>query len=261
MSKFPENSVDLVLTDPPYGIDADKKFEYRYNDFLQFMEQVIKKVYNIMNEYSAIYIFSDYRNVHELKVYVMDKIFGKNNYLNEIIWCYKSEGFTKKKWNNKHDNILFYVKNNKKYIFNYNDVREDFISETTMKRWKKEIEKFGAIPTKKNGKIYWNNPYSLARDWMLINSLPYAHKERKFGKHPTQKPLTLIEKLVKASSVKDNIIFDMFFGSGTVGVIAEKLNRKWIGIEISKEYCEIAKQRIEEGFKIKNKKLKNKLFK
>jgi len=244
MPKFPKESIDLVITDPPYGIEKDKRFKYNYKNFFPFIEEAIRKLYDVMKFKGSIYVFSDYRNVHELKVFVMDKIFGKENYLNNLVWCYKSQGFQRKKWSCKHDDILFYVKNKNNYTFNLDDVREKEISEETWKRWKREIERYGSIPTKKNGKVYWSSPYSPPKDWIVINALPQAHKERRFGKHPTQKPEELIERLVKASSNQNDLVLDCFAGSGTTVVVCEKLNRRWIGIEIEKEYCEIAKQRV-----------------
>ena len=147
----------------------------------------------------------------------------------------------KKQWCQKHDNILYYTKSNN-WIFNAESVRENEVTESTMKRFKKEIEEFGMIPTKKNGKIYWNSPYSLPKDWWQINTLPQAHKER--VNYDTQKPKELLERIIKASSNEGDVVADFFCGSGTSLVVAKELGRQYIGCDINPRAVEITEQRL-----------------
>ena len=246
LKNLPSESIDLIYCDILYN--TGKKFK-DYDDNLGTPQEAIEwyeprliEMKRVLKNTGSIYLHCDFRLVHYLKV-EMDNIFGLNNFKNDIIWCYKSQGFNKKQWSQKHDNILFYSKS-KKWTFNVEDVRENEISESTMKRFHKEIKEFGMIPTKKNGKIYWNSPYSLPRDWMQINTLPQAHNER-VG-YDTQKPKELLERIIKASSNEGDIVADFFRGSGTTCVVAKELGRKYIGCDINPRAIEITNNRLNE---------------
>ena len=244
LKQLPNESINLIYCDILYN--TGRKFK-DYDDRLGSPQQAIDwyrprliEMKRVLKNNGSIYLQCDCRLVHYLKV-EMDNIFGINNFRNEIIWCYKTQGFTKKNWSQKHDNILYYTKSSN-WVFNVDDVRENEITESTMKRWKKEIDEFGMIPTKKNGKTYWSSPYSLPRDWWLINTLPQAHKER-VG-YDTQKPKALLERIIKASSNENDIVADFFCGSGTSLVVAKELNRKYIGCDINPRAVEITNERL-----------------
>jgi DNA modification methylase len=161
--------------------------------------------------------------------------------LNEIIWCYRSQGFNKNKWSEKHDVILLYSKS-KEWTFNLEAVRENEIGESTQKRWHKEIKEHGLIPTTKNGKVYWNSPYSPPRDWINMNALPQAHSER--NGYDTQKPKELIAKFINASSNEGDLVADFYAGSFTTAEVCKELNRNFIGCDINPLALEISKQRL-----------------
>ena len=244
LKQIPNNSIDLIYCDILYN--TGKKFK-DYDDNLGTPQQAIEwyrprliEMKRVLKNTGSIYLQCDYRLVHYLKV-EMDDIFGFKNFKNDIVWCYRSQGFTKKQWCQKHDNILYYTKSNN-WIFNAESVRESEITESTMKRFKKEIEEFGMIPTKKNGKIYWNSPYSLPKDWWQINTLPQAHKER--VNYDTQKPKELLERIIKASSNEGDVVADFFCGSGTSLVVAKELGRQYIGCDINPRAVEITEQRL-----------------
>lgn len=246
LKTLPSESIDLIYCDVLYN--TGKKFK-DYDDNLGTPQEAMEwyrprliEMKRVLKNTGSIYLQCDYRLVHYLKI-EMDNILGMNNFRNEIIWCYKSQGFNKKQWSHKHDNILFYTKS-KNWTFNIEDVRENEISESTMKRWHKEIEEFGMIPTKKNGKVYWNSPYSLPRDWMMINALPQAHSEN--AGYDTQKPKALLEKIIKASSNEGDVVADFFMGSGTTCVVAKELGRKYIGCDINPRAIEITNGRLNE---------------
>lgn len=245
LKQLPDNYIDLIYCDILYN--TGKKFK-DYDDILGTPQEAVEwykprllEMQRVLKQTGSIYLHMDFRLVHYLKI-EMDNIFGIKNFANEIIWCYRSQGFNKNKWSQKHDNILFYTKSNN-WIFNTEDVREKEIAESTMKRWHKEIAEYNAIPTKKNGKTYWNSPYSLPRDWWDINALPQAHSE--CTGYDTQKPKTLLERIIKASSNKGDIVADFFMGSGTTGEVALELGRKFIGCDIGEKACEITKQRLD----------------
>lgn len=206
----------------------------------------LKEMHRILKSTGSIYLQMDCRINHWIRC-ILDEIFGYDNFRNEIVWCYRSQGFSKNKWSKKHDNILFYTKSNK-WTFNLEEVREDEISESTMRRWEKEIDEFGKIPTKKNGKTYWNNPYSPPRDWFNINVLPQAHSERL--NYDTQKPKALVERIIKASSNEGDIVADFYVGSGTTCEVSLELGRRFIGCDINPRAIEITHERIKKYDKI-----------
>ena len=234
--------VDLIYCDILYN--TGKKFK-DFVDKLGTPQEAIEwyrprliEMNRVLKKTGSIYLQCDYRLVHYLKV-EMDSIFGLNNFRNDIIWCYKSQGFSKKQWSNKHDNILFYSKSNK-WIFNLDDIREE-PSESWVKRYGKELEKNGFFIDGK-GKRYDGFVGSPPRDWLDINILPQAHKER-VG-YDTQKPKALLEKIIKASSNKNDIVADFFCGSGTSLVVAKELGRNYIGCDINPRAVEITKTRL-----------------
>lgn len=234
--------VDLIYCDILYN--TGKKFK-DFVDKLGTPQEAIEwyrprliEMNRVLKETGSIYLQCDYRLVHYLKV-EMDSIFGLNNFRNDIIWCYKSQGFSKKQWSNKHDNILFYSKSNK-WIFNLDEIREE-PSESWVKRYGKELEKNGFFIDGK-GKRYDDFVGSPPRDWLDINILPQAHKER-VG-YDTQKPKALLERIIKASSNKNDIVADFFCGSGTSLVVAKELGRNYIGCDINPRAVEITKSRL-----------------
>ena len=234
--------VDLIYCDILYN--TGKKFK-DFVDKLGTPQEAIEwyrprliEMNRVLKETGSIYLQCDYRLVHYLKV-EMDSIFGLNNFRNDIIWCYKSQGFSKKQWSNKHDNILFYSKSNK-WIFNLDEIREE-PSESWVKRYGKELEKNGFFIDGK-GKRYDGFVGSPPRDWLDINILPQARKER-VG-YDTQKPKALLERIIKASSNKNDIVADFFCGSGTSLVVAKELERNYIGCDINPRAVEITKTRL-----------------
>ena len=244
LRRLPDECIDLIYCDILYN--TGRKFN-DYDDNLGTPQEAIEwykprlsEMKRALRKTGSIYLQCDFRLVHYLKV-EMDNIFGLNNFRNEIIWCYRSQGFNKKQWSQKHDDILFYTKSNK-WTFNADDVRENEIAESTMKRWHKEIEKYNAIPTKKNGKVYWNSPYSLPRDWWEINALPQAHSE--CVGYDTQKPKKLLERIIKASSNEGELVADFFCGSGTTCVVAKELGRNYLGCDIGGKAISITNQRL-----------------
>ncbi|MBS4027190.1 MAG: site-specific DNA-methyltransferase, partial [Ignavibacteriales bacterium] len=180
-------------------------------------------------------------------------IFGENNFLSEIVWCYRERGISKTYWNNKHDIILFYVKKVGEHNFNCNVVLEPY-SEEYLKKFKYEDEKGlyqirgkniqGSPVQKADGLtpkaevLYPDLTYRqymqdgmLPLDWWQIPLLNKSANER-LG-YPTQKPEALLERVIKASSNEGDIVADFFCGCGTTIAVAERLHRNWLGVDIS----------------------------
>ena len=245
MKGLRSESVDLVYSDILYNTGRTLK---DYDDRLGTPQEAMEwyrprliEMKRILKPTGSIYLQCDCRLVHYLKV-LMDEIFGMKNFQNDIVWCYRTQGFNRNKWSQKHDNILFYSKS-KKFTFNLEDVREKEISKSTQKRWGKEIKETGLIPTMKNGKLYQSSPYSPPRDWMVINALAQAHREKL--DYVTQKPKELITRFIKASSNEGDVVADFFMGSCTTGEVALELDRKFIGCDIGEKAFNVSKERLQ----------------
>jgi DNA modification methylase len=240
----PDESVDLIYCDILYG--TGRKFK-DYQDLKPNRIEIenhyiprLKEMHRVLKPTGSIYLQMDTKINHWVRC-IMDDIFGYKRMLNEIIWCYRSQGFNKNKWSEKHDVILLYSKS-KEWTFNLEKVRENEIGESTKKRWHKEIKEHGLIPTTKNGKMYWNSPYSPPKDWINMNVLPQAHFER--NGYDTQKPKELIAKFIKASSNEGDTVADYYLGSGTTAVVCKELNRNFIGCDINPKAIEITNNRL-----------------
>jgi site-specific DNA-methyltransferase (adenine-specific) len=215
------------------NIDGIKSYNYCY---LCYMAIRLIEMHRILKDTGSLYLHCDPTMSHSLKL-VLDCIFGERNFITQIIWHYSWGVRTDKKWNRKHDVILVYSKS-QNFIFNALEVMEKRqaevlrrlkigIKSATMAADKgKSIDKTLALPTD-----VWNIP--------TINAMS---KER-VG-YPTQKPLTLLEKIIKASSKEGNLILDPFCGCATTCVASEKLGRQWIGIDVSKMAFQLVKERL-----------------
>jgi len=267
--------VDLVYIDPPFDSKADYKKvvslkgkdiennssifeEKQYTDiwtndeYLQFMYERIVMIREILKDSGTIYLHCDHHKIHYLRC-IMDEIFGVNNFINEVIWCYKEREMSKTKWNTKHDNILFYAKNISNYEFYYEDVLEPY-TDVTASKFKYQDQKGyyqirgKGIPGSPVNKADGLNPEheikypgltyrqymkdgTPPRDWWVIPIINKAANER--SDYPTQKPEKLIEKIILASSKRGDIVFDCFMGSGTTQAVAMKLGRRFIGADIN----------------------------
>lgn len=245
LKQLDSNSIDLIYCDILYN--TGKKLK-DYDDKLGTMQQAIEwykprliEMKRVLKDTASIYLQCDYRLVHYLKV-EMDNIFGMKNFRNELIWCYRTQGFNKNKYSSKHDNILFYTKTNE-YIFNGEDIREK-PSESLIKRFQPEIDKKGFATDYKTKKKIYELQGSPPLDWFIINVL--QHNELEKVDYDTQKPKALLEKIMKASTNKNNIVADFFCGSGTSLVVAKELGRRYIGCDINPKAIEISKNRLKD---------------
>jgi len=177
---------------------------------------------------------------------MLDEIFGEKNFQNEIIWSYKGGGSGKKRFGRRHDSVLFYTKSGE-WKFNADDIR---IAYTT--NLDRNFERYGWGHHKGIDKKYRPHPKGKVPEdvWEIIPINSMA-KER-LG-YPTQKPEALLERIIKASSSKNDFVLDPFCGCGTAMAIAHKLKRKWIGIDISPTAISLIEKRLEKLGAIKGK--------
>ena len=241
LEKMPSESVDLIYLDPPFftnrqyevlwGDSADKRsFDDRWaggiNHFLAWLTPRVDQMHRVLKPSGSLYLHCDWHAGADIKCYVLDKIFGRKGFVNEIIWQYTWGYHIKTRWNRKHDNIWMYAKNPDAITFNWQNVMDDrHISPATEKRLLYE----GAMIKDHNKS--WESAMKLPGDVWYIPTLNIAAKER-MG-YPTQKPEKLLERIIIASSNEGDIVLDPFVGGGTTVAVAERLNRKWIGIDNS----------------------------
>lgn len=193
-----------------------------FDDYLGFLEPRLREAHRLLAPHGTLYFHIDYREVHYCKI-LLDIIFGRECFLNEIIWAYDYGGKTKRKWPPKHDNILVYVKDLSHYVFNWD-----------------EIER---IPYMAPGLV---GPAKAARGksptdtwWHTI--VPTNGAER--TGYPTQKPLGILKRIVAASSKPGDTVLDFFAGSGTTGEAAYLLGRRFILIDNNPAALEIMAKR------------------
>ncbi len=208
--------------------------------YLVMMIPRLLETYRLLEDTGSLYLHCDPTSSHYLKI-ILDQIFGAMNFRNEITWSYKGGGRSYKHFARKHDVLLFYTRSDE-WTFNYQDILVDRTNRTYF--------------TDENGDRYWlkyGKRYYLKHEgkvpedwWADIDPLHGPYKER-LG-YPTQKPLALLERIINASSNEGDIVLDPFCGCGTTLVAAEKLGRKWIGIDISEDAIEITEKRLNETF-------------
>ena len=205
--------------------------------YLCFMGVRVLEMHRILKPTGSLYLHCDPTASHYLKL-MLDGIFGRKNFRNEIVWCYTGPSNTKRWFPRKHDVILFYVKDGSaKYAFNGDAVRIPYVKLETGKT--SGIFKEAATLSSE-GKIpedYWLED----RDGMT----PVGRiKKERFG-YPTQKPLALYARMIKASTNKDDIVLDPFCGCATTVVAAERLERRWIGIDLWDNAYDTVKKRLQ----------------
>ncbi|MDE0243367.1 MAG: DNA methyltransferase [Candidatus Kaiserbacteria bacterium] len=194
--------------------------------YLIYMTARLFEMERILKQTGSIYLHCDHHASHYLKI-VMDCIFGKENFRNEIIWHYPSMSTASKWFPRKNDLILFYSKS-KEYKFNDDDERvRDPYAETTINRSKYG----GAGFTRKDGKPDYLKGNTKLAD--TVWKIPHVKSKNETTKYPTQKPLKLLRRLIVASSDRGDIVLDPFCGCATALIAAEQTDRQWVGIDLS----------------------------
>lgn len=229
--------------------------------YIDWMVPRLKEMHRILAPTGSIYLHADWHAAHYLKV-EMDRIFGNGNpsegikcFRNEIVWCYSGASSPKmKQFARKHDNILLYSKGNT-WTFNVDDVRLPYAKSS---KNREGYRKTGFVG-EESGKCELNNKGKFPEDWWEIPFIRPNSKER-LG-YPTQKPLALLERIIKASSNPGDVVFDPFCGCATTLQAAKDLGRKWIGIDVSWRACKVIAERLKIPIhSIKNMPLKNEDF-
>jgi DNA modification methylase len=268
-----EIKADLIYLDPPFfsnkhyeviwGDEAEvRSFRDRWeggvNVYIEWMRERIIKMYDVLNDNGSFYLHCDWHASHYLKI-LLDNIFGPANFQNEIIWYYGPKATQNEShFQRKHDTIFFYTKSNK-YLFNtqLQEYSEGSLKErVTRYQYKDEGGRY-RLTTRRDSegkkyraKVYLREGVAMTDVWD-INVINATSHER-IG-YPTQKPEALLERIIKASSNKGDSVLDPFCGCGTAMATAQKLRRKWIGIDISPTAIKLIEKRVEKAGTIKNK--------
>jgi site-specific DNA-methyltransferase (adenine-specific) len=254
LRQMPANSVDLIYIDPPFNTGktqsrirltttrdengdrtgfqgkryktikgATSSFGDFFEDYLAFLEPRLREGYRILKSTGSFYFHVDYREVHYCKV-LFDQIFGRECFLNELIWAYDYGARTTKRWSPKHDNILLYVKDRERYTYN--------------------VEAIDRIPYMAPGLV---GPEKAARGkiptdtwWQTI--VPPGGKES--TGYATQKPLAILKRIIVASSNPGDLVMDYFAGSGTTGAAARQLSRSFMLIDNNPEAIKVMQRRL-----------------
>ena len=200
LRNMPDASVDLICTDPPFNTGKDwgafsDKWEGGLKGYLKFMEARLIECRRVLKDTGSLYLHCDPTASHYLKV-MLDTVFGYDNLQNEIIWYYKNGTRCRKRLAKTHDTIFWYSKTDT-YIFNLEDIRVPFESGMTAWRHKQPEYKDKTMPS---GKI--------PDDVITIAYINNMAKER-LG-YPTQKPLALLDRIIKASSNQGDVVLDPF---------------------------------------------------
>jgi site-specific DNA-methyltransferase (adenine-specific) len=252
LRQLPSESVDLVYIDPPFNTggtqartrirtvrdeDGDrtgfKGNRYRtqklgtqsYGDsfggpeaYTGFLLPRFSEARRVLRPHGSLYLHVDYREAHYCKV-LLDEVFGRAHFLNEIIWAYDYGARTKTRWPAKHDNILLYVKDPRRYVFNYDAL--DRIPYMAPGLVGPEKARRGKTPTD----VWWHT------------IVPTNSPER--TGYPTQKPKAILKRIIAASSNPGDTVLDFFAGSGTAGEAAHELGRRFILVDNNLQALEV----------------------
>ena len=253
LQSIPDESIQLIYVDPPFNTGRQqtrgtsvttrtetgnrvgfkgKKYEIvretvlsyddDFADYWSFLEPRLEQAWRLLKDTGTLYLHLDYREAHYAKV-LLDALFGRECFLNEIIWAYDYGGKAKSRWPAKHDTILVYVKNPETYYFNNEEVdREPYMAPGLVTPEKVER---GKLPTD----VWWHTIVS-------------PTGTEKTG-YPTQKPLGVLRRIIQASSAEGDVVLDFFAGSGTTGAAASELGRSFILIDQNPEAIAVMKDR------------------
>ena len=253
LESLPAHCADLIYIDPPFNTGKTQKrtrlrtvaaedgdrvgfrgrtyrtvklgtrgYTDKFDDFLDFIEQRLIHAHRILKPHGSLFFHLDYREIHYCKV-LLDSIFGRDCFMNEIIWAYDYGGRSKKKWPAKHDTILWYARDPENYTFNYEEM--DRIPYMAPGLVGAEKAARGKTPTD----VWWHTIVS-------------PNGREKTG-YATQKPLGIIRRIVRVHSRPGDMLCDFFAGSGTLGEAAYALGRDCILVDNNRDAIETMHER------------------
>ena len=211
--------------------------------YLSYMANRLVECHRVLKPTGSIYLHCDPTFSHYLKA-VMDGLWGRRNFLNEVVWYYRGAGVPRSSRARRHDIILWYSQVRDRQYFNPDPIRQPYAKAT--------VERFSHyIGNVRNGKDFGNqtlHPEGKHPDDVITHVQPIAPSAKARLGYPTQKPLELLEDIIHSSSAKDDLILDPFCGCGTAIHAAQNLGRRWIGIDICVNACKVIEARIRQHF-------------
>lgn len=254
LRSFPSASFDLIYIDPPFNTGkvqartqirtvrddegdrigfqgkryrtvriGSKAYADAFSDYLAFLEPRLEEAHRLLKPTGSFFFHIDYREVHYCKI-LLDSIFGRDAFINEIIWAYDYGARATRRWSPKHDNILWYAKDPENYTYRYDDIdRIPYMAPGLVGPEKAER---GKTPTD----TWWNTIVS-------------PNGKEKTG-YPTQKPLAVINRIVRVHSNPGDRLLDFFAGSGTLGESAARLGRSAVLVDSNPEAIQVMAQRL-----------------
>ncbi len=253
LKSLPDKSFQLIYIDPPFNtgrkqvrtnrtstesktgnlgfqgkryeqvVNTVLSYDDEFADYWAFLEPRLIQAHRLLKQTGTLYLHLDYREAHYAKV-LLDALFGRECFLNEIIWAYDYGGKSKSRWPAKHDTILVYVKDPDNYYFNSEEVdREPYMAPGLVT--KEKVEK-GKLPTD----VWWHTIVS-------------PTGKEKTG-YPTQKPLGILRRIISASTKQGDRVLDFFAGSGTTAHAAWELKREFVVIDQNPESLKVIRQRL-----------------
>jgi site-specific DNA-methyltransferase (adenine-specific) len=254
LPRLRDESFDLIYIDPPFNTGREQRHtrveverdaagdrvgfggqRYRttrvgtiafadvFDDFLAFIEPRLRQAHRLLRPTGSFFLHVDCRESHYCKV-VLDAVFGRRCFMNEIVWAYDYGGRSKRRWSAKHDTLLWYVKDPRDYTFNYDAI--DRVPYMAPDLVGPEKAARGKTPTD-----VW---------WQTI--VPTNSRER--TGYPTQKPLKLLERIVRVHSNAGDRVLDFFAGSGTLGEAAARHDREFVLVDHSEDAIRVMSQRL-----------------
>ena len=252
---LPDASIDLVYVDPPFNTGkrqtrtrletrrseqgdrtgfqghryqtvrgATHSFDDRFDDYLAFLEPRLVETHRVLATHGSLYVHLDYREAHGVKL-LLDALFGREQFLNEIIWAYDYGGRPRDRWPSKHDTILVYAREAGRHVFDLEAV--DRIPYMAPGLVTPEKAARGKLPTD----VWWHT------------IVPTNGRER--TGYPTQKPLGILRRIVSASSQPNALVLDYFAGSGTTGIACVELGRRCLLVDESPEALRVMARRFQ----------------
>ncbi|MCY4160598.1 MAG: adenine-specific DNA-methyltransferase [Flavobacteriaceae bacterium] len=231
-NEITDHSVDLIFVDPPYNIGKNfngiiDRWESD-NEYLQWSYQWIDLLINKLKDTGSLYIMTSTQFIPYFDIYIRNKM----TILSRVVWYYDSSGVQAKKYyGSMYEPILFCVKDKNKYIFNSGDI----LVEAKTGSERKLIDYRKNPPQPYNTKKVPGNVWNIPR---------VRYRMQEYENHPTQKPIKLLERIIKASSNEGDVVLDPFSGTFTTSYVSKKLNRKSIGIEMNPCYVKIGLRRV-----------------
>jgi site-specific DNA-methyltransferase (adenine-specific) len=257
LQSMPDASIPLIYIDPPFNTGRKQtrqslktkrslagsrvgfkgqtyetikgtvtSYDDSFVDYWAFLEPRLEEAWRVLTPSGTLYLHLDYREVHYAKV-LLDAMFGRESFLNEIIWAYDYGARSKSKWPAKHDNILVYVKDPNAYTFNSDAVdREPYMAPGLVTA---EKAAKGKLPTD----VWWHTIVS-----------PTGKEKTGYA---TQKPLGILRRIVQASSNEGDWVLDFFSGSGTTGAAAQEMGRRFLLVDSNPEAIQVMRSRLGGG--------------